>query len=80
MLSRGTAAGRGLGARPAAGKTGTTQDNKDAWFVGYTPTLSTAVWMGYQNAPGTKTKYLPGIKGVGRSPAAPTRPGSGRRS
>lgn len=34
------------GGRPAAGKTGTTNDNKDAWFVGYTPQLSTAVWMG----------------------------------
>ncbi|MEQ1787483.1 MAG: transglycosylase domain-containing protein, partial [Acidimicrobiales bacterium] len=33
--------------RPAAGKTGTTQDNKDAWFVGYTPSLTAAVWMGY---------------------------------
>jgi membrane peptidoglycan carboxypeptidase len=33
--------------KPAAGKTGTTQDNKDAWFVGYTPKLTTAVWMGY---------------------------------
>jgi 1A family penicillin-binding protein len=33
--------------RPAAGKTGTTQDNKDAWFVGYTPKLTAAVWMGY---------------------------------
>jgi penicillin-binding protein 1A len=32
---------------PAAGKTGTTQDNKDAWFVGYAPTLTAAVWMGY---------------------------------
>lgn len=32
--------------RPAAGKTGTTNDNTDAWFVGYTPTLSAAVWMG----------------------------------
>ena len=41
----GTANGRGLD-RPAAGKTGTTQDNGDAWFVGYTPQLSTAVWMG----------------------------------
>ena len=44
----GTARGRGID-RPAAGKTGTTQDNKDAWFAGFTPTLSTAVWMGYQN-------------------------------
>jgi penicillin-binding protein 1A len=32
--------------RPAAGKTGTTTDWTDAWFVGYTPHLSTAVWMG----------------------------------
>jgi penicillin-binding protein 1A len=32
---------------PAAGKTGTTQDYGDAWFVGYTPKLTTAVWMGY---------------------------------
>jgi penicillin-binding protein 1A len=32
--------------RQAAGKTGTTQDSADAWFVGYTPELSTAVWMG----------------------------------
>jgi membrane peptidoglycan carboxypeptidase len=32
--------------RPAAGKTGTTSDNFDAWFVGYTPQLSTAVWIG----------------------------------
>jgi penicillin-binding protein 1A len=33
--------------KPAAGKTGTTQDNKDAWFVGYTPELTAAVWLGY---------------------------------
>lgn len=33
--------------RPAAGKTGTSQDNIDAWFVGYTPDLVTAVWVGY---------------------------------
>jgi penicillin-binding protein 1A len=34
--------------RPSAGKTGTTDKHADAWFVGYTPELSTAVWMGYQ--------------------------------
>ncbi|MGH9035752.1 MAG: penicillin-binding transpeptidase domain-containing protein, partial [Acidimicrobiia bacterium] len=34
--------------RPVAGKTGTTQDNIDAWFVGYVPQLSTAVWVGYE--------------------------------
>ncbi len=33
--------------RPAAGKTGTTDKHADAWFVGYTPELATAVWMGY---------------------------------
>jgi penicillin-binding protein 1A len=35
---------------PAAGKTGTTDEAKDAWFVGYTPKLATAVWVGYPNA------------------------------
>ncbi|MBK6856062.1 MAG: transglycosylase domain-containing protein [Microthrixaceae bacterium] len=33
--------------RPAAGKTGTTQNNADGWFVGYTPDLTAAVWMGF---------------------------------
>jgi penicillin-binding protein 1A len=33
--------------RPAAGKTGTSENWENAWFVGYTPTLSTAVWMGH---------------------------------
>ena len=43
----GTAAGYGC---PAAGKTGTTDEAKDAWFVGYTPHLSAAVWVGYPDA------------------------------
>ena len=43
----GTAAGYGC---PAAGKTGTTDSFTDAWFVGFTPRLSTAVWVGYPNA------------------------------
>lgn len=42
----GTGTRASLG-RPAAGKTGTTDDHADAWFVGYTPELATAVWMGY---------------------------------
>jgi penicillin-binding protein 1A len=49
VLVNGTAAGKGLGDRPAAGKTGTSEDFGNAWFVGYTPTLSTAVWMGDLN-------------------------------
>jgi len=43
----GTGAGSGDGVHPNAGKTGTTEDHADAWFVGYTRDLSTAVWMGY---------------------------------
>jgi penicillin-binding protein 1A len=42
----GTLAGAGLG-RPIAGKTGTSQDFNDAWFVGFTPDLVTAVWVGF---------------------------------
>jgi penicillin-binding protein 1A len=36
---------------PAGGKTGTTDNNTDAWFVGFTPRLATAVWVGYPNHP-----------------------------
>jgi penicillin-binding protein 1A len=36
--------------RPAAGKTGTTENHQDAWFVGYTPQLQAAVWVGYSRA------------------------------
>jgi penicillin-binding protein 1A len=36
--------------RPAAGKTGTTEEHSDAWFCGFTPNLSTTVWIGYPNA------------------------------
>jgi penicillin-binding protein 1A len=53
ILEQNMLAGTGTGAyfgRPAAGKTGTTDNFADAWFVGYTPTLSTAVWVGYPNA------------------------------
>ena len=35
--------------RPAAGKTGTTNDYRDAWFIGYTPNLVAGVWIGYDD-------------------------------
>jgi penicillin-binding protein 1A len=46
VLDRGTAAASDI-ACPAGGKTGTTSNNTDVWFVGTTPRLSTAVWVGY---------------------------------
>ena len=45
---------RALGVEgPVAGKTGTTNDNRDAWFVGYTPRLAAGVWVGFDD--GTST-------------------------
>jgi penicillin-binding protein 1A len=49
VITRGTATRANIG-RPAAGKTGTNQAYRDAWFVGFTPNLSTAVWMGHPQA------------------------------
>ncbi|MEU9994359.1 transglycosylase domain-containing protein [Streptomyces sp. NPDC050848] len=46
VVEDGTGTKAGLSDRDNAGKTGTTNDRKDAWFVGYTPNLSTAVWVG----------------------------------
>jgi penicillin-binding protein 1A len=47
-IQRGTG-GRAATGCPAAGKTGTTDRNTDAWFAGFTPRLATAVWVGYPN-------------------------------
>jgi penicillin-binding protein 1A len=52
ILEENIQAGTGTHANigcPAAGKTGTTDHNTDAWFVGFTPRLATAVWVGYPN-------------------------------
>jgi penicillin-binding protein 1A len=46
VIERGTGTRAQLD-RPAAGKTGTTDENNDAWFAGYTPQLATAVWVGF---------------------------------
>jgi penicillin-binding protein 1A len=48
VITGGTGTGANIG-RPAAGKTGTSQDWRDAWFVGFTPDLLTAVWVGNDN-------------------------------
>jgi penicillin-binding protein 1A len=52
ILQQNILAGTGTRANigcPAGGKTGTTDHNTDAWFVGFTPRLATAVWVGYPN-------------------------------
>ena len=46
VVKRGTGQQARIG-RPIAGKTGTSQDHHDAWFVGYTPELAAAVWVGF---------------------------------
>ncbi len=47
-----------------AGKTGTTQDAKDAWFVGYTCDLTAAVWMGYAGGPGEPVVPMQNYRGL----------------
>lgn len=47
VLTTGTGKGLDLGEIPAAGKTGTTNNQKDGWFVGYTSYYTTSVWVGY---------------------------------
>ena len=49
VITDGTGNGAALG-QPAAGKTGTTQSNRDAWFCGFVPGLTASVWMGYPMA------------------------------
>ncbi len=47
-----------------AGKTGTTQDAKDAWFVGYTCDMTAAVWMGYAGGPGEPVAPMQNYRGL----------------
>lgn len=51
VVTNGTATAAGALGVPVAGKTGTVNDHTDVWFIGYTPTYVTGVWMGY---PGKK--------------------------
>lgn len=58
VMTRGTAAGLGVSGMPSAGKTGTTNENKDGWFVGYTPYYTTGLWVGYDSP-----RWLKGLTG-----------------
>jgi penicillin-binding protein 1B len=63
VLERGTAkSAKEMGIYfPASGKTGTTDGNRDSWFVGFTPDVVCAVWVGYDSGADTG---LPGAKGA----------------
>jgi penicillin-binding protein 1A len=60
VVTSGTGTSANYGC-PAAGKTGTTSNYTDAWFVGFTPQLSTAVWVGYP----TETTSMNDVNGLG---------------
>jgi penicillin-binding protein 1A len=59
VIERGTGRAAQIG-RPAAGKTGTSQSFRDAWFVGYTADLAAGVWLGNDDS-----TVMPGINGAG---------------
>lgn len=58
VFVRGTAQGLELDNMPCAGKTGTTNENKDGWFVGYTNYYTTSIWVGYDTP-----KEMDGLQG-----------------
>jgi penicillin-binding protein 1A len=64
VVTSGTGTRADIG-RPQAGKTGTSQENKDAWYVGYTPELSLAVWVGDAGREGP-VESLPALHGFSR--------------
>src|SRR5205814_7212959 len=70
VIRSGTGKNAALPGRIVAGKTGTTENYGDAWFVGYTPQLAAAVWVGYPNklVPMT-TQYQGGPVAGGTFPA-----------
>jgi penicillin-binding protein 1A len=59
VVERGTGKSARI-SQPVAGKTGTTDAYRDAWFVGYTCEMTTAVWVGYA---GTETRYMQNVHG-----------------
>ncbi|HUE61040.1 MAG TPA: transglycosylase domain-containing protein [Acidimicrobiales bacterium] len=50
VVLKGTGTAAGVAGSTTAGKTGTTEHSSDAWFIGFTPNLTTAVWMGYADS------------------------------
>ncbi|MEU2867803.1 transglycosylase domain-containing protein [Streptomyces olivoreticuli] len=64
VVEAGTGTSAQLGDRPVAGKTGTTDGNRSAWFAGYTPQLSTSIGM-YRVDPNAKKQEFLSMRGVG---------------
>ena len=68
VLNQVVESGTGTSARfgqPVAGKTGTTDEYRDAWFVGYTCKLTAAVWVGYPDPnPDGSTRYMKNVHGI----------------
>ena len=60
VVQRGTGVAAGGIGSPVAGKTGTTENSGDAWFIGYTPHITTAMWMGYANS----ARSMDGFRGM----------------
>ena len=60
VVGHGTGVAAGGVGSPVAGKTGTTENSSDAWFIGYTPKLTTALWMGYA----TSNRSMDGFRGL----------------
>ena len=85
VVTSGSGRSAGIAGRDIAGKTGTTSDYKDAWFVGYTGGFVTAVWVGKDDNTAdarhhrrlVPRRHLARLHGGG--PAAPERPGHPRR-
>jgi len=69
-VTQGIAYKASLGDRPVAGKTGTTENFFDAWFLGFTPQLVTGVWMGYAEGGAT----LDGLLAIGGQQFGPLAP------
>jgi penicillin-binding protein 1A len=69
-ITQGIAEKASLGDRPAAGKSGTTENFFDSWFIGFTPQLVSGVWMGYPE--GGKT--LEGLLNIGGEQLGPLAP------
>ncbi len=60
VVARGTGTAAGGIGSAVAGKTGTTENSGDAWFVGYTPRITTAMWMGYADS----VRTMDGFRGL----------------